>query len=248
MPVGHYTLQASATGFASFEEKNIAIDANDALRIDIRLRVAAGAETVQVEANSLHIETTSNQIGNVIGSSTLLALPLDGRSYTDLLGLQAGVAPASAGTVSIGFIPGLNVGAQEVGNLSINGARESDNGFIVNGGRVEDPFTNGTSVIPNLDSIQEFRLLTSNFDAEYGYFGGGIVNVVTKAGTNDYTATCFSSRAIRTWMRITSSARTEASSRSINQAVHWAALSSAISCSFSPTTREPLRILAQPQD
>jgi hypothetical protein len=185
LPVGHYRLKVTAAGFSPFEENDIAIDANDALRIDIALRVAAAASTVEVEANSLHVETTSNQIGNVIGSATLLALPLDGRSYTDLLGLQAGVAPASAATVTIGFIPGLNVGTQQVGNLSINGARENANGFVVNGGRVEDPFTNGTSVLPNLDSIQEFRLLTSNFDAEYGYFGGGLINVVTKAGTND---------------------------------------------------------------
>ena len=68
---------------------------------------------------------------------------------------------------------------------------ENANGYVVNGGSVEDPFTNGTSVIPNLDSIQEFRLLTSNFDAEYGYFGGGLINVVTKAGTNDLHGSAF---------------------------------------------------------
>ena len=186
VPVGHYTLRANVSGFAPFEEENIAINANDALSIDIQLKLASEATTVEVQADELHVESTSTQIGNVIDSGTIEAVPLNGRSYTDLLGLQAGVAPASAGTVTISFIPGLNVGSQEVGNLSVNGQRENANGFVVNGGTVEDPFTNGTSVIPNLDSIEQFRLLTSNFDAEYGHFGGGLVNVVTKSGTNSF--------------------------------------------------------------
>jgi len=191
LPVGHYKLKAAAPGFTPFEETDIKIDANDALRIDIGFRVASQAQAVEVQANALHVETTTTQIGAVIESKELQALPLNGRSYTDLLGLQPGVAPASAGTVTISFIPGLNVGSQEVGNLAVSGSRENSNGFVVNGGSVEDPFTNGTSVIPNLDSIQEFRLLTSNLDAEYGHFGGGLVNVVTKSGSNDLHGSAF---------------------------------------------------------
>jgi hypothetical protein len=71
------------------------------------------------------------------------------------------------------------------GTVSVNGAREAGNEFLVNGTDAEQPINNGAAVIPTLDSIQEFRVLTNTFDAEYGRFAGGIVNVVTKSGTND---------------------------------------------------------------
>ena len=191
LPVGHYALRTTVTGFSPFEEQNIMINANDALRIDVALKVGSETQTLEVQANALHVETTSSQIGNVIGSQTILSMPLNGRTYTDLLGLQPGVAPATAGTVTVGFIPGFPIGTQEIGNLSVSGSRETDNGFVVNGGSVEDPFTNGTSVVPDLDAIEEFRLLTNNFDAEYGHFAGGLVNVVTKSGTNALHGSAF---------------------------------------------------------
>jgi Carboxypeptidase regulatory-like domain/TonB dependent receptor len=184
LPVGHYTLRATRSGFSPFEEKNIVINANDALTIDVALKVGNETQSVEVQANALHVETTSSQMGSVIDSQTIVDMPLNGRSYTDLLGLQTGVAPASAGTVAVSFIPGFPIGTQGAGNLAVSGSRETDNGYVVNGGSVEDPFTNGTSVVPNIDAIEEFRLLTNNFDAEYGHFGGGLVNVVTKSGTN----------------------------------------------------------------
>jgi len=191
VPVGHYRLLVKFPKFVTFDEHDIIINANDALRMDVELKVGSETQIVAVQANALHVETTSSQIGNVIDSQTILSLPLNGRSYTDLLGLQPGVAPAAAGTVGVDFIPGLPLGSQEIGNISVSGSRETDNGFVVNGGSVEDPFTNGTSVVPDLDSIEEFRLLTNNFDAEYGHFGGSLVNVVTKSGANTLHGSAF---------------------------------------------------------
>ncbi len=77
------------------------------------------------------------------------------------------------------------------GNVSINGGREASNGFMVNGGNVNDGVENGTAIVPNLDSISEFRIITNNFDAEYGNFSGGQVNVVTKNGTNQFHGSAF---------------------------------------------------------
>src|SRR6201999_2900114 len=77
------------------------------------------------------------------------------------------------------------------GNLSINGQRESANGFMVNGIDVQEGMNGGTSVIPNLDSIQEFRVLTNNFDPEYGNYNGGMVNVVTKSGSDQFHGDAF---------------------------------------------------------
>jgi hypothetical protein len=118
----------------------------------------------------------------------MTGLPLNGRSYIDLLGLQAGVVPINSGIQSTDRPVS---GSGNAGNLSVNGQREANNAFLVNGGDVEEGRNNGTSIVPSLDSIQEFRLVTNSFDAEYGRFSGAIVNVVTKAGTNGLHGTAY---------------------------------------------------------
>ncbi len=116
-------------------------------------------------------------------------MPLNGRAFTDLLALQPGVSPyvgKSENTQGSGTSGSLNAG-----NMSVNGGREASNGFMINGGYVNDGVQNGAAIIPNLDSISEFRIITSNFDAEYGNFSGGQVNVVTKSGTNQWHGSAF---------------------------------------------------------
>jgi hypothetical protein len=142
---------------------------------------------VTINAAAVQVETTNTQIGEVISENKMTTVPLNGRSYTDLLALQPGVAPVSAGTIGALSVSGnLNPGI-----LSVSGQRESSNGFMVNGGDVKEGAYMGTAIIPNLDSIAEFRIITSNFDAEYGNFSGGQVNVVTKGGTNDFHGDVF---------------------------------------------------------
>ncbi len=120
-------------------------------------------------------------MGEVITGSKMTTVPLNGRSYTDLLALQPGVTPVSSGQYSALQVSGdLNPGS-----LSVSGQRESANGFMVNGGNVEEGAYMGTAIIPNLDSIAEFRILTNNFDAEYGNYAGGQINAITKSGTNE---------------------------------------------------------------
>jgi len=115
-------------------------------------------------------------------------VPLNGRSFTDLLALQPGVVPASSAQSNAVVMSGCTStppsGDLNPGNISVSGQSETANGFSVNGSSVEEDFNNEASVIPNLDSIAEFRVLTSNFDAEYGNFSGGQVLVTTKIGTN----------------------------------------------------------------
>ena len=118
----------------------------------------------------------------------MLALPLNGRSFIDLLGLQAGVAPATAETIQQDrpVSGGLNPG-----NISVNGQRETANAFLVNGGDVSEGRNLGAGLVPNLDSIEEFRLITNSFDAEYGKFSGAVVNAITKSGTNGFHGDVF---------------------------------------------------------
>jgi Carboxypeptidase regulatory-like domain len=178
LQVGRYRLIVTQAGFEKYEVKDIVVDANSSLRFDISLAVGSVNETVEVGSSGVQVETINTYLGDVIKSQSMEELPLNGRSYTDLLGLQPGVAPASAATVHNGF------SGDVVGAISVSGSRETANSYVVNGGSAGDPLTNGASVIPNLDSIAEFRLLTNNFDAEYGHFSGGIINVVTKSGAN----------------------------------------------------------------
>jgi hypothetical protein len=186
--VGTYTISASQPGFETFDETGIKVDANSSMRTDLQLKVGATLTTELVQSNAVQVETQSTQLGEVIGSARIVSVPLNGRSYTDLLALQPGVSPYNATTE--GTTTGVS-GNLNPGNVSINGGREASNGFMVNGGDVNDGLNNGAAIIPNLDSISEFRIITNNFDAEYGNFSGGQVNVVTKSGTNSFHGSGF---------------------------------------------------------
>jgi len=189
LPAGTYNLTASATGFRKFTATNIDLKVNDQLRLDITLQVGSITENVSVEANALQVETESTQMGDVIESKKMLSLPLNGRSYLDLLGLQAGVVPVTSESIQqdrpvSGYI-------QSPGNVSVNGQRETANAFLVNGGDVSEGRNLGAGLIPNLDSVEEFRLITNSFDAEYGKFSGSVMNAITKSGTNKIHGTVF---------------------------------------------------------
>jgi hypothetical protein len=188
LPVGQYRLEVQASGFKTYERTGITLDTNDALKLDVALQVGTTTERVEVSADALHVDTITTASGDVITGSKIESLPLNGRLYTDLLGLQPGVVPVSAGT-----IPGNGnfVANAETGNVSIGGNREAANGFVVNGGNVDENRNNGAAVVPNLDSIAEFRILTTGADAEYGYYSGGLINVVTKSGTNEWHGSAF---------------------------------------------------------
>jgi len=187
LPTGHYEIRITETGFEEYRQTGLVIDVNTALRIDATMKVGSVNQEVSVTSTAVHVETTNTQMGEVIGNTKMTTLPLNGRSYTDLLALQPGVAPSSSGEGQ-----GMSVsGNLDPGALSVSGQRESGNGFIVNGGNAEDRLYNNTAIIPNLDSIAEFRILTNNADAEYGSYTGGLVNVVTKQGTNQFHGDAF---------------------------------------------------------
>ena len=189
LPAGTYQLTATSAGFREFNATDVVVKVNDQLQIDIMLQVGSVTEKVTIEANAVQVQTENTQLGDVIDSKKMLALPLNGRSYIDLLGLQAGVAPANSNQTIQQDRPvsgGLNPG-----NISVNGQRETANAFLVNGGDVSEGRNLGAGLVPNLDSIEEFRLITNSFDAEYGKFSGAIVNAITKSGTNGFHGDAF---------------------------------------------------------
>src|ERR1700722_5130140 len=193
LPIGDYDIEVQQPGFKTYRKSGIHVDANSAIRADIRLDVGQVSESVTVSTNAVQVETQSTQMGEVINSQKIESVPLLGRDFTDLLSLQPGVVPSQYAAQSAGLndrtvsgSPGLNSG-----NQSINGQREAANGFMINGANVNEGKNNGTAVIPNLDSIEEFRIITNNFDSEYGNYSGGQINVVTKSGTNGFHGDLF---------------------------------------------------------
>ena len=195
LPVGTYDLEITQIGFRTSQKAGMVIDANSALRADVTLQVGSINEKVEVHTDTVHVETESTQMGEVITGKTMTAVPLNGRAFTDLLALQTGVSPytssANGGTGMTGVNDRPVDGGLNSGSQSVNGQRESANGFMVNGSNVEEGKTNGAAIIPNLDSISEFRIITNNFDAEYGNYSGGQINVVTKSGTNAFHGSGF---------------------------------------------------------
>jgi hypothetical protein len=192
LPVGRYNLAVDAIGFAPQKKTGLAVDTDAQLRIDIVLDMGVVSSSITISIDSgMQVESSGTHLGEVSSSAEMTALPLNGRSYTDLLAIQPGVAPVStllpSSVIMAGVTGGIDPsGGLNPGNLSINGQRESANGFMVNGIDVQEHMNGGTSIIPNLDSIEEFRVLTSNFDPEYGNYNGGIVTVISKAGSNAF--------------------------------------------------------------
>ncbi len=196
LQVGRYDLVAEAEGFKSQTRTGIVVDLDAVIRIDFTLELAIRSETITVTENDVRIETDTTQMGEVVTGRSMTSVALNGRSFTDLLALQPGIVPVTTQEPDSIVMAGASVaiapsGTLNPGNQSIAGQREDANGFMVNGGDVKELMNGGTTVVPNLDSISEFRILTNNFDAEYGNYSGGIVNVVTKTGANEVHGSAF---------------------------------------------------------
>ncbi len=199
LALGTYTIEVVQKGFKTYKQTSLVLDVNSALVVDVSLQIGQNSETIEVSSSALHVDTASTQMGEVIEGKQMTDVPLVTRSYTDLLALQPGVVSTSSGMngalggsfTSAGFSPPLVSGSENAGALSVNGMREAANGFILNGILTQETGFSGAGAIPNLDSIAEFRILTNNFDAEYGNYSGGQINVVTKSGTNDWHGNVF---------------------------------------------------------
>jgi hypothetical protein len=196
LPVGQYRIDVTLDGFKDYTRSGLVIDIDSALVVDVTLQVKEQDQSMVVTENPAQVETTDTQLGQVLGTKKVTEIPLNGRSYTDLFALQVGVTPittSGAGNSTSGGGFGTVPAAGEVntGQFSINGQREDANGFSLNGASVEEGIGQQAGIIPNLDSIAQFRILTTNADAEYGNYSGGLINVVTKTGSNAFHGSTF---------------------------------------------------------
>jgi outer membrane receptor protein involved in Fe transport len=185
---GSYQIAISATGFNSETRHGVTMTVGSRLTVDITLRVGTVSNRVEVTAAVPDVQLTSSDIGAVVNATTVRELPLNGRSWTDLAALQPGVETIQT---QPSFATGSDRGNRGFGQqLTISGARPQQNNYRLDGISLND-YANGApgSVLGGnlgVDAIQEFSVLTSNYSAEYGKTSGGVVNAVTRSGTNEF--------------------------------------------------------------
>jgi len=185
LPIGTYTLHASGQGFKAFDVRDIVLHVNDNLTLNAQLKVGAVTETVEVAANTNQVELATAELSSTIAGEQVTQLPLNGRSFAQLLTLVPGVAVANGFSYDK---KGLAGGA----DLSVSGGASNANLFLVDGANNVDVGSNRTILIyPSLDSIGEFKVERNSYNAEFGGAGGGIVTLVTKSGTNDFHGSAY---------------------------------------------------------
>jgi Carboxypeptidase regulatory-like domain len=177
VPVGSYEIDVTLAGFKKFVRKGIALDLNQVISVDLKLELGAASEKVEVTGAPPVVDTSSTQLGAVVNERASTQLPLNQRDVYQLLQLQPGVQSQLGND--------LFYGSDKPGVVTVNGGRGRSNNYSVNGGDGNDLFANLPAIEPSPDSIEEFRVISNSFDAEYGRNSGAVVNVVTKSGTNN---------------------------------------------------------------
>jgi outer membrane receptor protein involved in Fe transport len=190
---GTYEVRVSATGFSTEVQKGITLTVGAQQVLDFTMRVGQMSQTVEVTTEAPTVELTSSTLSAQVNAATVRELPLNGRSWTDLANLQPGVAGIET---QASFAQGADRGNRGFGaQVTISGGRPQQNNYRMDGVSVND-YSNGPpgSVMGGtlgVDAIQEFSVLTSNFSAEYGKSSGGVVNGISRSGTNTFHGSAY---------------------------------------------------------
>lgn len=168
---GRYSMEANAQGFRTYRRPELTLAVDQILRVDVVLEVGATTETVTVVEEAPALNTESGTRGDVTTNQEITEMPLAGRNFADLAYLTGGVLPK---------------GEDGDGAFAINGARADNVGFVLDGMNNTQRRNTGSVASPPLEGVQEFKMITSGFSAEYGRYAGGMLSVVTKSGSNRY--------------------------------------------------------------
>src|SRR5215813_12688646 len=181
MPTGRYTVMAEVTGFKTLALSNIELGVDQRARIDLKLETGALTETVSVAAEAPLLQTSSSELGTTVGNEQIEALPLNGRNFVNLTRTVPGVLRG---------IPGANIdGAGSLAwrasaSFSANGQRPRDNNYMLDGVDNNETWLQTVVLFPSVDALDEFKMQTSTYSAEFGHSLGGVVNLQIKSGTN----------------------------------------------------------------
>src|SRR5262245_2009421 len=180
IPVGNYELRVEMQGFKTVRRPNIQLELNQRARVDMQMELGVISDSVEVVGAAPILNTATTTVGSTITANSIVNTPLISRNYISLTLLAPGVTTTNPG--------GFNSGQRTTGGGRpyVNGNRKEANNFLLDGVDNNQVSDNLTSYQPNLDAIQELKLITNNASAEFGNFQGGIINIVIKSGTNQF--------------------------------------------------------------
>ena len=180
-----YTLTVEAGGFQKFALQNVLLLANQATTLDVKLQVGSTAQTMVVNEAAPLVNTTTQTLSDVVERERMVELPLNGRNAVETMNLIAGVTGVATNTTTAqAKLPGST-------NVNVNGSRDNQASYALDGANFLDQYYNVNIPFPFPDALQEFSVQTNNYSARYGGNAGGVVNVVTKSGTNQYHGSLF---------------------------------------------------------
>jgi hypothetical protein len=175
LPPGDYTLSVQASGFGTKTQSGLHLDVLQTLTSNVQLKLGTQSESVTVSTAAALVELRESQLSTTVAQEQIADLPLNGRAAFSLVQLVPGVTT---------FVPSATIGDTAGTKFSLNGNRTNENSYYLDGAYDTSFMSQGGNIIPNPDALQEFRVLTNNFDAEYGRYPGGVVNVITRGGSN----------------------------------------------------------------
>jgi hypothetical protein len=186
VPVGAYTITAEAAGFKKEVRTGITLQVDQHAEVDFHLEVGATAESIEVHGDATLVDTSSATVGKVVENRRIADLPLNGRNVLALVMLTPGVK-SQGGPTNSGFADrGITLSA-----TSINGGPSALNSLLIDGGNNNDSYMADVNVNPTVDAVQEFKVQSNVMSAEFGFTAGGVINMVTKSGTNNPHGTLY---------------------------------------------------------
>ncbi|MBO0720901.1 MAG: carboxypeptidase regulatory-like domain-containing protein, partial [Blastocatellia bacterium] len=183
---GRYRIEIEKTGFKRYTRPEIVVEVQAALRIDTALETGDVNEVVEVTGQTPLLQPETTSLGQIVDSRKVLEMPLNGRNVLNLVALAPGVVPQGQ---SMQNPTGTNIFAW--GNYQIGGGAANQSAAFLDGGPLNVIYANLTSLVPTQDAIQEFRVQTNNLSAEFGRFTGGVINLTSKSGTNEFHGSAY---------------------------------------------------------
>jgi hypothetical protein len=191
VPIGNYTIRVESQGFQPVEQKDVRLQVDEHRDVNFTLSPASVTSTVEVSATEVAVETSNPTLGQVITSEQVADLPLNGRDFVQLATLTPGTTQETNPNSFFNGGPSSEVSTRGSFSLSVGGSRASSTDWLFDGNDNNELTAGGIAILPSIDAIQEFKVLSYNYSAEYGTRAGPTVLVTTKSGTNQLHGTVF---------------------------------------------------------
>ncbi len=186
LPIGSYRVRCEKAGFKTAVQENVVLQIAQEVRLNISLTIGQTNEEVTITSGVTLVNTENAELGEVIDNKRIVDLPLNGRQFMQLAELTPGISRGPSG----GFRGGMT-GTLTGPNITVNGARDTDNYYTIDGVSANDRFFNSLTVSPSIDAIQEFKVQSNFYSAESGVTGGAQINIAIKSGSNDWHGSLF---------------------------------------------------------